>query len=182
MRAEEFVGRADQDVDPRRRHIDRAVGAKWTASTQASAPASCARSATRRTSVSEPTAFEAHGNATTFVRSGHLRLEIGVVERAVILAEVGVAHDEVEIVGELEPGGDVGVMVEPCDHDLVAGREVAANGSRQREIQRRHVLAETDLRGRGSEKARRRLVRGVDDFVAPPARLERPAEVRVRLA
>jgi hypothetical protein len=32
---------------------------------------------------------------------GHLRLEIGVVERAVILAEVGVAHDEVEIVGEL---------------------------------------------------------------------------------
>ena len=95
----------------------------------------------------EPTAFEAHGNATTFVCSEMLRLEIVVVESAVLLAQVGIAHDEVEVVGELEPRGDVRVVVEARDDDLVAGSELAAQGPREREVERRHVLAEADLRG-----------------------------------
>ena len=48
-------------------------GAKWTASTHTSAPASCARSATRFASGIVPTAFEASGKATTRVRSVSLR-------------------------------------------------------------------------------------------------------------
>ena len=94
----------------------------------------------------EPTAFEAHGKRDDLRLLRDLRLEIVVVESAVLLAQVGIAHDEVEVVGELEPGRDVRVVVEAGDDDLVAGSELATQGPREREVERRHVLAEADLR------------------------------------
>jgi hypothetical protein len=73
-------------------------------------------------------------------------------------------------------------VVEPGDDDLVAGLERSSNRAREREVERGHVLAEADLGGRGAEKPCRRLAGCSEHLVAPPARLERAAQVRVRLA
>ena len=101
-----------------------------------------------------PTAFEAHGNATTRVRSESCAREVVEVERRVV-ADVGEADDEVEVVRELEPGRDVAVVVEPRDDDLVAGLELAPERAREREVERRHVRAEDDLLRRAAEERRR---------------------------
>ncbi len=147
MRAEELVGRADEDVDAGCRHVDGPVGrvvdgvdpgegARLVG--ELGDPAHVRDRADR---------IRGPGECDDFRPFRDLRLEVRVVERAVLFAQVGEAHDEVEIAGELEPGRDVGVVVEPGDDDLVAGGEVPADRSREREVERRHVLAEADLRG-----------------------------------
>ena len=89
---------------------------------------------------------------------------------------------EVEVACELEPRSDVAVVVETRDEDLVAGRERAAERPREREVERRHVLAEDRLLGPAAEEARGGRVRLLDELVAAAAGGERTAEVRVRLA
>ena len=81
---------------------------------------------------------------------------------------------EVEIVRELEPRCHVRVVVELRDDDLVARSQLASERARQREVERRHVLAEDDLVGGAAEKVRGRDARVRDERVAPHARLERP--------
>ena len=78
----------------------------------------------RRASVMVPTALEAHGNATTRVRSDSLPLEVAQVERRVVV-DVHELHDQAAVLGGLEPGRDVAVVVEARDEDLVALGEVA---------------------------------------------------------
>ena len=147
VRAEELVGRADEDVDARCRHVDRPVG-RVVDGVDPGERAGFVRE------VGDPPHVRDRADGVRGPRERDdlrllrdLRLEIAVVERAVLLAQVGVAHDEVEVVGELEPGRDVRVVVEARDDDLVACGKVAAERSREREVERRHVLAEADLRG-----------------------------------
>ena len=84
-------------------------------------------------------------NATTRVRSDERRLEHRRVEGAVTFVEVDHPYDEIEILRELQPRRDVAVVVEAGHHDLVARAQVTSHGSRQREVERRHVCSEADL-------------------------------------
>ena len=61
-------------------------------------------------------------------------------------------HLEAAVVGELEPRRDVAVMVELRADDLVTLAPFARCGTRQGEVQRRHVRAEDDLVDRRVEK------------------------------
>jgi hypothetical protein len=85
-------------------------------------------------------------------------------------------------VGELEPGGDVPVVVESRDDDLVAGPQLPAEGAREREVECRHVLSEPDLPGRRAEEPGGSLVRLGDDRVCPAARLEGALDIRIRVS
>ena len=76
-----------------------------------------------------PTAFDASGKATTRVRLGQLPLEVGEVERRVVV-QVDEADRQVEVVRELEPRRDVAVVVEPRDEDLVARPAGSGRASR----------------------------------------------------
>src|SRR5204862_320084 len=76
---------------------------------------------------------------------------------------------------------DVAVVVEARDEDLVAGTELATDGAREREIERRHVRSEDDLLGRAAEEPGRRRTRPVEQLPGAPARVVRPADIGVRL-
>ena len=71
-----------------------------------------------------PTAFDAHGNATTRVRSFSRDASWVEIEPALVV-DVGEAHGQVAVVRDLEPGGDVAVVIEPRADDLVAGLPLA---------------------------------------------------------
>ena len=112
---------------------------------------------------------------------GELPLEVVEVERRVV-ADVDEADRQVEIVGELEPGRDVCVVIEPRHEDLVAGRERSADRAGEHEVERRHVLAEDRLVGLATQEVGGREPGLGEQGVAAPAATEAAAEVRVRLA
>ncbi len=89
---------------------------------------------------------------------------------------------EVEIVRQLEPGRDVGVVIDSGHEDLVARAELPADRAGEREVQRRHVRAEHDLLRLAAQEGGRGVPRLVDHRVGAPAGLEEAAGVRVRLA
>ena len=66
--------------------------------------------------------------------------------------------------------------------DLVAALELPAERAREQEVERGHVLAEGDLVGLAAEEAAGGGAGALDQRDGAEARLERPAEVRVRLA
>ena len=72
--------------------------------------------------------------------------------------------DDAEIVRELEPGGDVRVVIERRHHDLVALAQRAREGAAEEEVERGHALTEGRLARRAAEEPRRRLVRPVDEL------------------
>ena len=80
-----------------------------------------------------------------------LSLEVVQVQRAVV-ADIHVADDEIMVTRQLEPGGDVGVMVEPGYENLVSSSELATQCSCQREVERGHVRPENDLFGAAAEE------------------------------
>ena len=84
--------------------------------------------------------------------------------------------------GELEPGGDVAVVVELRDEDLVALAQRAAEGACQREVECRHIGTEDRLVGIAAQECRRGQPCLRDQRVAATARVECAIEVRVRLA
>ena len=79
------------------------------------------------------------------------------------------AHMNAEVVRELQPRRDVAVVVEARDEDLVAGRERPSERTREREVERRHVLAEDRLPGLAAEEPGRGRVRQLDELVAAAA-------------
>ena len=93
-----------------------------------------------------PTAFDAHGECDDPGPAAQLALEVVEVERAVALVDLDHAHDEVEVARQLEPGRDVAVVVELRHDDLVAGAQLPPERPGEREVERRHVRAEADLR------------------------------------
>ena len=110
-----------------------------------------------------------------------LTLEVGEIDVAFV-GDVGEADFEAEVVGQLQPGRDVAVVVEAGDDDLVSRLESATSGTGEREGQRGHVGAERHLVGRAAEEAAGGVARSVDNADRPLARLEWAADVRVRLA
>lgn len=52
------------------------------------------------------------------------------------------------VCGGLLPAGDVGVVIERGDDDLIAGLPVAADDAAEMESQRGHIHAENDVVGR----------------------------------
>ena len=169
MRPVELVRRADAARRrPRPATSIGPCGPKCTASTHASAPASCASAATSATGVTVPTAFDAHGNATTRVRSDSSERRWSRSEPALVV-DLGEPHDQALVVRELEPRRDVAVVVELRADHLVARDPLARRRAREREVQRRHVLAERHLVGGRVEEA-------------PPRLPARRSEQRVRVA
>ena len=152
-----------------------------TASTQHSAPASCASSETRATSTIVPTAFDEPTHATTRTRSSSSVREVVVVE-AQILGHVHPLDLEAAVGGELDPRRDAAVVVEARDEDPVALVPVARGGAREREVEPRHVGAEDHVVGRAVEEAAGVLARRGEDPLHALARLVVRADVRARLA
>ena len=112
---------------------------------------------------------------------GKLPLEVLVVEREVV-CHVDEADDDPEIALQLEPGSDVRVVVESRHEHLVAGRELACEGTGEEEVERRHALAERDLARRAAEERRGPLVGEVDERGRPLRGPVRRADVRVVVA
>ena len=83
---------------------------------------------------------------------------------------------------QLDPGRDASVVVERGRHDLVACREVAARRAGEREVERRHVHPERDLRGGAAEEPRRILLGAFEDRFDRPARGVWSAKVAGRIA
>ncbi len=108
------------------------------------------------------------------------RGEVLHVERAVAWQESGLAHHEPVILRDAQPGGDVRVVIELRRDDLVAGRERAAEGVHELELERRRVRAERDLAGIRTEQVGGRRARLVQHRVGLDARREGAAAVRVR--
>ena len=140
--AEELVRRADEHVDAERGDVDRSVGRVM----HGVGPRERAGLVGE---LGDPSRVGEGADGVRGEREGddlrplsELAREVVHVERRV-LVQSDEAHDEAEVVRELEPGGDVRVVVEPGDDDLVAGAELTSRGARQREVERRHVRRRT---------------------------------------
>ena len=103
------------------------------------------------------------------------------IERQVVV-DVDEADDDADVLGEREPRRDVPVVVEPRDEHLVAGLELAGEGTREEEVESGHALPERDLAGIAAEERGGTLVRGIDHLVRPARGLVGRADVRVVLA
>jgi len=109
-----------------------------------------------------------------------LPLEIAEIEGRVVV-DVDEPNLKPLVVGELEPWGHVGVVVEFGDEDLVTLAPFASGRPRQRERERRHVGAEDRLLGCTAEELAGRLACLRHEGLCPAARLVWAADVRVRL-
>ena len=156
MRPVELVRRADEDVHVPRRDVDRAVlrvvhgvgpGERAGLVREVDDPADVRRRADRVRGDRE------RDDARPL---RELRGEIVVVELELV-GKPGVTDDDAEVVRELEPGRDVGVVVELRHDDLVARAQRPRERAREQEVERRHARAERDLIGRAAEERRRAL-------------------------
>ncbi len=181
VRPEELVRRADEDVDSPGGDVGRHVrggvngvgpGQRAGAVRQLHDPRDVGQRAD---------GVRRDGEGDDAGARGKLCLEIGEID-VTFVGDVGEADLEAEVVGQLQPRGDVPVVVEARDDDLVSGFEPAARSAGERERQRGHVGAERHLVGRAAEEAAGGLARGIDDAHGPLAGLEGPADVRVGLA
>ena len=180
MRAEELVRRAEEDVDAESRHVDRRVGGvvhrvrpRERACVvreldDACSVRRCAERVRRERERDDPGALR------------QLPLKVFEVEGCV-LADLDKVDPDVEVMRELEPRGDVPVVVEARDEDLVSRLERPPERAGQGEVERRHVLAEDRLLGAAAEEARGGRMGLLDQFVAAATGGEGAAEVRVRL-
>jgi hypothetical protein len=179
VRPEELVRRADQHVDAERRDVDRAMRR------EVHGVGPCDRARLLREGC-DPWHVGQRPDRVRRDRKGddprpvaELPFEVVEVERCVVV-DVDEADDQVAVARQLEPGGDVGVVVEPGAEDLVPGFEVAAGCPREREAERGHVRAEDGFLGRAAEESAGGLARAVLERLGASARLVRAADVRVR--
>jgi hypothetical protein len=121
-------------------------------------------------------------------REGHhssaarqLRLQVVEIERQVVV-HARKAHDDAEVMGELEPGGDVGVVVELGADDLVARLQRPRERPRQEKVQGGHARPERDLVRMAGEEPAGRHAGLFDQLDRVKTRLVRRADVRVVLA
>ena len=181
MRAEELVRRADQHVHVPGGDVDRPVrpvvhrvrpGQRARAVRELDDPAHVRRGAHR---VGRDR--ERHDPRPL----GELPLEVRVVEREIVV-DLDEADDDAEVVGELEPGRDVRVVVELRHEHLVARAQRPREGAREEEVEGGHARAERDLLVRAAEEVPRPPARVRDELVGAVGRLVRRADVGVRLA
>jgi hypothetical protein len=181
MRPEELVRRAHEEVDAGRFDVDRAMRAVVDR-VHPRERACFVREVCDASNVRDrPDGVRGPGESDDASPLRELAFEIVHVDRAVLLVQVGEADHEAEVARQLEPGGDVAVMVESRAEDLVARTERACGGAREREVERRHVRTEAAFLRQAAEEARRRGVGFLDDRVRAPARLVGASDVRVRL-
>jgi len=76
-------------------------------------------------------------------------LQVVEFERAFLYIEIHPVDLHAFILRRQHPRRDVGIVVEPCHHDLIACLPLARNGAADVQRQRGHVVAEDDLTGRG---------------------------------
>ena len=125
VRPEELVRRADQHVDAELRDVDRAVRAV-VHGVGPRERACLVREVGDPADVGErPDRVRGDRERDDARPVGELRGEVVEVERRVFV-DVDEADGQVEVVGELEPGRDVRVVVELRAEDLVAGPEARA--------------------------------------------------------
>ena len=110
-------------------------GAACAPSHTTTAPTLRAIALSAATSLIVPIAFEMCGKATTFVFGTDERREMVDVDAA-IARDAGDAQRRAFLDGELLPGDEVGVVLEPRDDDLVAGAHVGASPRRGDEVER----------------------------------------------
>ena len=181
MRTEVLVRRADEDVDVPSAHVDRAVRPVVDR----------VRPGERAGGVGElDDAADVRGRAD---RVGgererddprairELALEVVVVDLEIV-GESRDADGDVQVVRDLEPGRDVGVVVEGRVDDLVAGAQRPCERAAEQEVERGHALPERGLVGRAAEETTRGFVGEVDELDRPDARLVGRPDVRVVLA
>ena len=89
----------------------------------------------------------------------NFRCEVGDVERAVFVVNLGPADSHAAIFGHLQPRGNVGVVIETGDEDFVSGIEFTADGTGHRIRQARHVRSEDDFVGAAVQKVGHRATR-----------------------
>ena len=181
VRSEELVRRAEQDVDVPAGCVDRAVrpvvdGVGPRERARAVGELDDPGHVRRR-----PDRVRGDRERDDARAVRELGFEIVEVEREIVV-HAGEADDDVEILGEREPGRDVGVVVEPRADDLVTGAQRSRERPREQEVERRHARPEGDLVRVTGEEARRRRTRPLDQLDGAHARLVRRADVRVVLA
>ena len=146
VRPEELVRRADKEVRTHRDHVDGHV-----------------RGGVDRVHVSERARRVSHRHDARDGVQGSDRvggqpyrddarpwpqgpLEAVQVESAVLPSDLDPANPNAALSLELQPGRDVGVVIQACDHHFVAGLQGSTDGSAHGKGQSRHVLAEDHLR------------------------------------
>jgi hypothetical protein len=179
--AEEFVRGAEQDVHAGRGDVDRPVR-RVVDRVDPRERAGLVRELGDPSDLRDrPDGVRRPGKRDNARTVGQFPLEVVEVEPA-LLVEVDHPHDELLVACELEPRRDVAIVIESRHDDLVAGAKLAAERTRKREVQRRHVCSEADLVGAAAEERGCGVVGLRDDEIAPPARLERSAQVGVGVA
>ena len=183
MRAEELVGRADEEVAPERRDVDRAVRRVVDGVDVGERARLAAERGEPGDVVDRPGAVRGPAERGDTRSPGELRGEVVDVDDARLRVDAGLADGDAAVARRQHPGGDVGVVVEARHEDLVAGTERAAEDPRGVQGEGRHVGAEDDLgAGRCSEERRGLGARLLEHGVAGLRGHERPAEVGVLVA
>ena len=100
------------------------------------------------------------------------------VERAVLASKVGDTDNRTGLLQGL-PGGEVGVVIEIGQHDLIAGLELPPQGAAERESQAGHVGTENGFVCVTAEEVGSGLVGCGNDLVGALAREKRPVGVGV---
>jgi hypothetical protein len=179
--AEELVRRAEENIGIDRLHVDRPV-----------------RGVVHRVDPRERPCVVRERDHTCHIRDGtdrvrgpgerddpsavrQLAFQVREVEPA-LLRHVDAVNDEIVVTRDLEPRGNVRIVIEPGHDELVPCPQLPGKRPRERKVQGRHVRSETDLLEPRAEKRGRRHVCLLHDELAGAARRERAAEVRVRLA
>ena len=98
----------------------------------------------RRTSGAVPTELAASGKRDDSRAIRQLALEVGVVDLEIV-GESRDADGDVHVVRDLEPGRDVGVVVEGRVDDLVARAQGPRERAAEQEVERGHALPEGGL-------------------------------------
>ena len=183
MRPEDLVGRAHHEVGADGPHVDPAVLRQVDP---------VARDDRRRALVHEPGELGGGGDRADGVRRERERDDLGAfgqrglerrgVERRVVVADVDPPDGGAGVLGGEHPRPDVGVVVEPRHHHLVAGPERPPHRARDREQQRRRVRTEDHLVRVGVQQVGRGPVGLRDHLVGLLAGGERAVRVGVAAA
>ena len=153
MWAEELVGRADQEVAAQGLHIDGAVGGELNCVNVDQGAGGFGQGGELGGGVDRAQGVGGVAESDQGRLFGHGGFEVFQVQLAGGGVKVYAAHAAAGVGGEVQPGRDVGVVVEVGDDDGVAGADALGQGMAEAEGERGHVGAEHDFLGaRGVEE------------------------------
>ena len=167
MRSEELVRRADEHVDAELLHVDLPVRPV----VNGVHPGEGSGIVRQRGDLGDRR-DRAHGVRRVRERDHacairEQRSQMVDVETALVV-DLRELDDQAPVARQLEPGRDVAVVIEPRADDLVARDPLSPGGSRECEVEGRHVRAEGDLLGGRVEELGGRLSRALDERVGTP--------------